>query len=484
MGADASKPAQQTQPQPQPRYYSQPAQQSYSEPARPTFRSTHTLAEHVEAGNLQEVKRALDSGVDPNDLRHFMRDDDGDMNSPLMVAATCRPWILVDSRTGNEDIIGDPNACNTHAKIADALCKAGANVDWCLDSDKTTPLMIACGFNKTVVVRVLLKHYANINATDAEGNTPIMRAAHRTTHIACTALLLRRGADVSLRATSGRWSGMTVADIAHSSGAKRIVAMLREHERTVLKKKRKAGAPSTAPKRRRKSRATSCLVEERARAYVATLGDWADAYLDRRFDRCYCDSCYPAAWPDTISNEGPTPYVIPRGWFRFGLKLQPRAQDAELDIFNKWSVSFHGTKSPLVLKSVLQNGQLMKAGDTLLDGTKLRSTKCAGRQDKVFYTSPTIKYAGLKFYAEPQPFGGGLEASIALQCRQKPDSFKTQGETMNFESAWPGYLERECPGVNLGMIEWKSAINVAAIPYGLLIRTFEAGEDSCCSPVD
>ena len=97
-----------------------------------------------------------------------------------------------------------------------------------------------------------------------------------------------------------------------------------------------------------------------------------------------------------------------------------------------------------------------------------------GRQDKVFYTSPTIRYAGLSFYAEPQDFdlhdgggategagagagagakkkkkkgkgkaakeaeagfGGGrrpMQGQVVLQCRQKPGSFKVQRETMRF----------------------------------------------------
>ena len=224
-----------------------------------------------------------------------------------------------------------------------------------------------------------------------------------------------------------------------------------------------------------------CQIERDARSYIVTLGI-DGAYLEPHFDRCYCERCYPAAWRDTISNEGPTEHVVPRGWFRVGLALPPKAK--ALDIFSKWSVSFHGTSSPLVLKSVLDCGQLMKAGDTLLDGTKLRSAKCAGRQDEVFYTSPTIKYAGLKFYAEPQPFGDGQAASIALQCRQKPGSFETQGETMCFTRDMPDHLARECPYVVLRTIEWMSTVNVAAIPYGLLIRTFGADDASYLSPVD
>ena len=106
----------------------------------------------------------------------------------------------------------------------------------------------------------------------------------------------------------------------------------------------------------------------------------------------------------------------------------------------------------------------MMPGDKLLDGSVLRSTKCAGRQDHCIYTSPTVRsehrsktllahishrlsplahlsiqinsleplyllyiitrYAGLKFYAEPQPFGGGWFGSIVLQCRQQPSNMK------------------------------------------------------------
>jgi hypothetical protein len=300
----------------------------------------------------------------------------------------------------------------------------------------------------------------------------------------------------------------------------------------------------------RRTGATSgtCDLEQSARTYVRTLGIH-EAYFDERFDCCFCERCYPAALPDTIANEGPTGYVVPRGWFRVGLALPPRAK--ALDIFNRWSASFHGVKDPLVLQSILECGRLMKPGDKLMNGTTLRSTKCAGRQDEVMYTSPTIQYAGMKFYARPQPFvkrhflshlyikcivlprqardkhrenskktdvlepaaaeQGSPEpqqplpvaaqeddsaepepqqlevermgASIVLQVRQKPGSFEVQGETMGFEKPtksgkgpWPGHLARACPHVSLESIEWKTDTTVAAIPYGLLIRTFDLEE--------
>ena len=246
----------------------------------------------------------------------------------------------------------------------------------------------------------------------------------------------------------------------------------------------------------KRKRDQCCEVEAAAREFLGTL-DISSVYFDPEFDRCYCDRCYEGSWPDTIVEEGPTPYVVPRGWFRFGLALQPRARDETLDIFRKWSVSFHGTKAPLVLKSILQCGSLMKSGDKLLQPhpkqrgcrkegcRKLHSTKCAGRQDKVFYTSPSIKYAGLKFYAEPQQVNDRLHASMALQCRQEPGSFETQAETMEFAEKMRGHLRRECPHVNLDEIEWKSDANASAIPYGLLIRTVELGQDAAYqSPLD
>jgi hypothetical protein len=222
--------------------------------------------------------------------------------------------------------------------------------------------------------------------------------------------------------------------------------------------------------------APSCQLAAQARAFVDTLGV-NRVYLDSKHDRCYCEACYPARYPDTFSNDGPTEYVVPRGWYRFGLAFGSESKAKSHDIFNQWDASYHGVKSKPVLDSILDGGLLMKAGDTLLDGTVLRSTKCAERQDKCFYTSPTIKYAGLKFYAEPQPFGDRLAASMVLICRQKPDSYDRRGQTMGFDQ-WPGHLSSECPHIDPGSVEYFSEINTGAIPTGLLVRPFVWGADA------
>eukprot|EP01043_Picozoa_sp_COSAG02_P066014 COSAG02_NODE_10138_length_2013_cov_1.840648_1_plen_230_part_00 len=224
-------------------------------------------------------------------------------------------------------------------------------------------------------------------------------------------------------------------------------------------------------KRRRTSsgggqgRALSCHYQTQAREFLETL-KLSKAYFEgetletTQHDRCYCHECYPKDWPNTIENEGPTAYVVPRGWVGFALQLPPRARDENLDVFRRWTVSFHGISSPQIVESVLQSGMLAKPGDMLLKPHPrgqagcfaqgccvLHSTKCAGRQDGVIYTSPTINYAGLKFYACPQKFGPDLAASMAFQCVQQPGSFEEQRETMAFErphsgkGPWPSHLK-------------------------------------------
>lgn len=131
-----------------------------------------------------------------------------------------------------------------------------------------------------------------------------------------------------------------------------------------------------------------------AAAFVATLKLPAP-YFNVKHNKCYCDLCYPHQNPDTIKKAGVEPYIVPRGWVRFGLKVNEGRAEA-LNIWKGWSTSYHGVKNVPVLKSILANGGLRKPGDMLLDGSEVRSSKCAGRQNRHFFTSPTIRceYSG------------------------------------------------------------------------------------------
>ena len=100
-----------------------------------------------------------------------------------------------------------------------------------------------------------------------------------------------------------------------------------------------------------------------------------------------------------------------------------------------------------------------------------------------------------EFYAEPQPrsasdeecvepfagplsVGGEWAASIVLQCRQRPGSFRCQGETMGYSSTFAGDVRLVFPHVDLDKIEWMSSESPAAIPCGMLVRPFRWGADN------
>ena len=144
-----------------------------------------------------------------------------------------------------------------------------------------------------------------------------------------------------------------------------------------------------------------------AKAFVDTLGI-GEQFFNSQHDRCYCRKCYIPQFPDTIASEScergeSNSYVIPRGWVRFGLELPPRAKDLGENFFKKWIVSFHGT-SYNVCEQILKHGMFLLPGDRLMDGSILMSERCAGEQPSAYFTSPTVCYAGLRFYAKPNRF--------------------------------------------------------------------------------
>mmetsp|Transcript_58419 Transcript_58419/g.153890 ORF Transcript_58419/g.153890 Transcript_58419/m.153890 type:complete len:290 (-) Transcript_58419:297-1166(-) len=230
-----------------------------------------------------------------------------------------------------------------------------------------------------------------------------------------------------------------------------------------------------------------CALSSRSRAFFDQLlatHNISRAYFNGQHDRCYCDYCYNSFMPDVIV-AGPTQYIVPRGWYRFGIDV-PRGLVQQEDIFRKWSVSFHGTRAYL-LKSLLSNGLAMP-GDKLLDGSILASHNCAGRQDHCIYTSPTIRYAGLGFYTSITEFsfnGQNLVGQTVLQCRQQPGTYRMQGETMGFRSRWNQQVL--CLALpDQSQVEWTTEVRAGVVPYGLLVRVFEPGSlpDNFESPVD
>jgi len=120
-----------------------------------------------------------------------------------------------------------------------------------------------------------------------------------------------------------------------------------------------------------------------------------------------------------------------------------------------------------VVSSVLQEGQLLKPGDTLMDGTKLANRLTKGSEDRIgLYTSPSIKYCELDIYAKPCRWAG-RSVRMVLQCRQKPGSFSPAGETID----WKGRFGNAPISTHFGNdeIERFTRAGGSIIPYRILI---------------
>merc|ERR1711865_913140 len=121
----------------------------------------------------------------------------------------------------------------------------------------------------------------------------------------------------------------------------------------------------------------------------------------------------------------------------FGLTTPNRIRKIP-GFWTDWPVTFHGTK-PALVRSILCHGHIGVPGDRLVDGTFLDSgnTQKAASQENGFFTSPTIRYAGLQLYAACKGFQHGRQhyGQVVLMCKQRlpahPPSRK-QGETMGF----------------------------------------------------
>jgi neuralized-like protein 4 len=212
------------------------------------------------------------------------------------------------------------------------------------------------------------------------------------------------------------------------------------------------------------SKASGCSYQALAREFVASLS-WDPAFFENSNDRCYCSRCYKEAWNDFIP-AGDSKYVIPRGWVRLGLVVDPVTAKAH-DIWNKWIVTYHGT-SKIAAKSIIAHRQFCMPGDTLIDGTKLAIRPGHIPDQNFIYTSPTIAYSSGPVYSPVYNFhseenGSNYEAQIVLHCRQMPKTFKVGPETI-------GAKGQICPHIPNSEIEYYTDRRATLVAYGLLVR--------------
>ena len=135
----------------------------------------------------------------------------------------------------------------------------------------------------------------------------------------------------------------------------------------------------------------SCPLAEEAFDFLRRL-DIDKHLFNGKYNRCYCCDCYPAAYPDASSVAGEM-YIIPRGWVRFGLAVNPVFAEMN-DIWRTWNNAYHGC-SPLAVQSIVEHRTLGIAGD------RLRNGKTLGGRTNWYFLSPSIEYAAHDWYSKP-----------------------------------------------------------------------------------
>jgi len=89
--------------------------------------------------------------------------------------------------------------------------------------------------------------------------------------------------------------------------------------------------------------------------------------------------------------------------------------------------------------------------------------------ENAFFTSPTIRYAAQNHYSTPMEFKSQIDknlysAQIVLRCRQMPNTFVIQGETLNNRQS------DFCDIIPDEQIEWKTDQRGTVIFDGLCVR--------------
>lgn len=139
-----------------------------------------------------------------------------------------------------------------------------------------------------------------------------------------------------------------------------------------------------------------------------------------------------------------------------------------LNIWSDWTNCFHGT-SIHAAKSIILHRMLLLPGEETMEGKEIKIRDGHIPGEIFFFTTPTIQYASLPAYASSYEFISPSDKScynitVVLQCKQKPDSFVVQGETVGSGT------RRICPFIKNAEMEWRSKQRASIIPYGMLLR--------------
>jgi ankyrin repeat protein len=173
--------------------------------------------------NVSAMRTLLKEGIDPN-LTEHQRGDTGlilalreDANK-VFVLLLEQPTLKLEATSGNGDTALMMASYKRNLPAVAALLKKGAQVNrpgW-------SALHYAAASGDQAIVRLLLRHRANIDAGSPTGVTPLMIAA-REGQEGAVALLLAGGANASLTSSDGM-SAQQFAQAADKPAIARAIA--------------------------------------------------------------------------------------------------------------------------------------------------------------------------------------------------------------------------------------------------------------------
>ncbi|XP_064408911.1 LOW QUALITY PROTEIN: neuralized-like protein 4 [Latimeria chalumnae] len=205
-----------------------------------------------------------------------------------------------------------------------------------------------------------------------------------------------------------------------------------------------------------------------------------DGYFNEepKFNLCYCESCHKLRGDEAYYKRGEPPrdYALPFGWCRFALRVNPRCDVT--NVYKKWHIAYHGT-SVGTLRQILDQGQLVSDNTSIFSSKQVKAEIPNGYNDPEensaqerevvkIQLSPTMRYAGLDFFATKVQFKDPKshrhhQAQVAFQVCVRPGSYKTGPQSV-------GACEPLDPRFGNGEIEWITKEKCATLLYGLLIR--------------
>lgn len=200
-----------------------------------------------------------------------------------------------------------------------------------------------------------------------------------------------------------------------------------------------------------------------------------DGYFSDQFHTCYCETCHKVRGDGMYHKRGDPAreYAVPCGWCRFSLRLPCKIHNS--NVFDKWHSAFYGTRLEAVRK-VLDCGDLHRSSEILATNNVLlaQSFPCTEKskpddcQSRQLFLSPTIRYAGSKYFASRHKFTDPKtkkthQAQVAFQVWVKPSSYKVGPCSI-------GSNEQFDPRFGNNEIEWSTKERGSTILASLLIK--------------